>query len=84
MFPATQSCADRDCGPASAEDLRSLGGLTVPSFENQQIHLREDWIMEIIFTVALGAAIAWIVGWVQAVKRERINQRLRDYGTRRD
>jgi len=40
--------------------------------------------MEIILAVALVAAIAWIVGWVQAVKRERINQRLRDYGTRRD
>ncbi len=40
--------------------------------------------MEIIFAVALAAAIARLIGWVQAVKRERINQRLRDYGTRRD
>ena len=40
--------------------------------------------MEIILAIGLLAAIAWIIGWVQAVKRERINQRLRDYGTRRD
>ena len=40
--------------------------------------------MEIVLAAAGVAAIAWIVGWVQAVKRERINQRLRDYGTRRE
>ena len=40
--------------------------------------------MEIILAIGLLAAIAWIIGWVQAVKRERINQRLRDYGTRRE
>ena len=40
--------------------------------------------MEIILSIAGVAAIAWIVGWVHAVKRERINQRLRDYGTRQE
>ena len=40
--------------------------------------------MEIMLAAAGVAAIAWIVGWVQAVKRERVNQRLRDYGTRRN
>jgi hypothetical protein len=38
--------------------------------------------MEIILAIAGVVAIAWIIGWVQAVKCERINQRLRDYGTR--
>ncbi len=40
--------------------------------------------MELMLAAAGVAAIAWIVGWVQAVKRERLNQRLRDYGTRRE
>jgi hypothetical protein len=40
--------------------------------------------MEIVLAAGLVAVIAWIIGWVQAVKRDRINQRLRDYGTRRE
>ena len=39
--------------------------------------------MIVLPVVGLIVGVLWVIGWIRAVRREPINQRLREYGTRR-
>jgi hypothetical protein len=36
----------------------------------------------VLLIVGLIGSVLWIIGWIRAVRREPINQRLRDWGRR--
>ena len=36
----------------------------------------------VLLIVSLIGSVLWIIGWIRAVRREPINQRLRDWGRR--
>ncbi len=40
--------------------------------------------MEILLAVGIGAAVAWVIGFVRAVRRAPINERLNTYCRRHD
>jgi len=40
--------------------------------------------MEILLAVGIGVAVAWIIGFVRAVRREPVNQRLNTYCRRNE
>lgn len=40
--------------------------------------------MEILLAVGIGVAVAWAIGFVRAVRREPINQRLNTYCRRNE
>ncbi len=39
--------------------------------------------MIVLLAVGLIVGALWLIGWIRAVRNEPINQRLREYGTRR-
>ncbi len=39
----------------------------------------EEEVMEILLAVGTGVVVVWVIGWVRAVKRQPINDRLRTY-----
>ena len=39
--------------------------------------------MIVLPVVGLIVGALWLIGWIRAVRNEPINQRLREYGTRR-
>ena len=45
-------------------------------------HEREDIMIVVLLIVGLIGSVLWIIGWIRAVRREPINQRLRDWGRR--
>jgi hypothetical protein len=47
--------------------------------------LMEEKAMEILLVVGIGGvAIAWVIGWVRAVKRQPIHDRLHTYCRREE
>ena len=40
--------------------------------------------MEILLAVGIGVVVVWVIGWVCAVKRQPINDRLNTYCRRTD
>ena len=40
--------------------------------------------MEILLAVGIGGAVVWVIGWVRAVRRQPINDRLNAYCRRTD
>jgi len=40
--------------------------------------------MEILLAVGIGVVVVWVIGWVRAVKRQPINDRLNAYCRRTD
>jgi hypothetical protein len=47
--------------------------------------LMEEKVMEILLVVGIGGvAVAWVIGWVRAVKRQPINDRLHIYCRREE
>jgi hypothetical protein len=39
----------------------------------------EETAMEILLAVGIGVVVVWVIGWVRAVKRQPINDRLHTY-----
>ncbi len=44
----------------------------------------EEEVMEILLAVGTGVVVAWVIGWVRAVKRQPINDRLHTYCRREE
>ena len=45
----------------------------------------EEKVMEILLVVGIaGVVVAWVIGWVRAVKRQPINDRLHTYCRREE
>jgi len=40
--------------------------------------------MEILLVVGIGVVVVWVIGWVRAVRRQPINDRLNAYCRRTD
>ena len=40
--------------------------------------------MEILLAVGIGVVVVWVIGWVRAVRRQPINDRLNAYCRRTD
>lgn len=40
--------------------------------------------MEILLAAGIGVVVVWVIGWVRAVKRQPINDRLNAYCRRTD
>ena len=39
----------------------------------------EEKAMEFLLAVGIGVVVVWVIGWVRAVKRQPVNDRLNTY-----
>lgn len=48
----------------------------------EELATKEDRMIGLLIG-GLIVGVLWLIGWIRAVRNEPINQRLREYGTRR-